>query len=252
MPNLKYRLRAGIIHLFISLSIAALAALMVLGLWYPYPYREISGGRELFFLVVAVDVVMGPLITLIIFNHTKTYRHLVIDFSIIGLLQLVALIYGLWTIYLARPVHLVFEFHRMVVVHAVDIDPAQLSQAPAELQTLPLTGPTLLSLRPFKSPDEQMNSTLLAAGGIAQAAQPGLWQSYDAVRVDILKEAKPVTQLKARFPDQVAAIDRGIAKTGLQANSLSYLPLLARKNAWTVLVDPITAQPIAFLSIDSF
>ena len=64
------------------------------GWWYPYPYRELSGGRELFALVVAVDVVLGPLITLVIFNPAKTRRHLVMDFTVIGLLQVAALAYG--------------------------------------------------------------------------------------------------------------------------------------------------------------
>ncbi len=41
-------------------------ALLVFAVWYPYPYREISGGRELFTLVVAVDVVLGPLITFVV------------------------------------------------------------------------------------------------------------------------------------------------------------------------------------------
>ena len=252
MHNLKDRLRVSAIHLTISLGIAALAALLVFELWYPYPYREISGGRELFALVIAVDVVMGPLITLIIFNRAKSRRHLAMDFSVVGLLQLAALSFGLWTVFVARPVHLVFEFHRMAVVHAVDVDPAQLGQARAELQALPLTGPTLLSLRPFKSFDEQHNSTMLALEGIAQAAQPGLWQPYDVARADILQEAKPVAQLKARFPDQAAAIDHAVARIGLQVNSLGYLPLVTRKNAWTVLIDSITAQPVGYLPIDSF
>jgi len=91
----------------------------------------------------------APPWTLVIFNRAKSRRHLAMDFSVVGLLQLAALSYGLWTVFVARPVHLVFEFHRMAVVHAVDVDSAQLSQAPAELQALPLTGPTLLSLRPF-------------------------------------------------------------------------------------------------------
>ena len=77
----KLRLRASAIHLAISLSIATLAAWLVFGWWYPYPYRERSGGRELFTLVVAVDVVLGPLITLVIFNTTKTRRHLLMDFQ---------------------------------------------------------------------------------------------------------------------------------------------------------------------------
>ena len=42
----KDRFKAGSIHLGISLMIATLAALLVFGLWYPYPYRETSGGRE--------------------------------------------------------------------------------------------------------------------------------------------------------------------------------------------------------------
>lgn len=252
MYNLKERLRASSIHLAISLGVAFLAALVVFGLWYPYPYRDISGGRDLFLLVIAVDVVMGPLITLIIFNRAKSRRHLAMDFSVVGLLQMAALIFGLWTVFVARPVHLVFEYSRMVVVHAVDVDPAQISQAPADLRALPVTGPTLLSLRPFKNFGEQHNSTMLAFEGIAQAAQPSLWQTYDASRADILKAAKPLAQLKARFPLQADVIDSAVTKTGFKANSLSYLPLLARKNAWTVLIDHVTAQPIAYLKIDSF
>ena len=146
----KNRLRASVIHLAISLAIASLAALLVFGWWYPHPYRERSGGRELFILVVAVDVVLGPLITLVIFNAAKTRRHLLMDFSVIGLLQVAALAYGLWTVFVARPVHLVFEYNRMAVVHAVDIEPSLLSQAPPDLQTLPWRGPTLLSLRPLQ------------------------------------------------------------------------------------------------------
>ena len=172
----KPRLRASAIHLAISLSIATLAAWLVFGWWYPYPYRELSGGRELFTLVVAVDVVLGPLITLVIFNAAKTRRHLLMDFSVIGLLQVAALAYGLWTVFVARPVHLVFEYNRMAVVHAVDIEPSLLSQAPPDLQTLPWRGPTLLSLRPLQG-GEVIESVLQAVGGIAQAAQPNLWQS---------------------------------------------------------------------------
>ena len=252
MNNLKDRLGASAIHLAISLSIALLAALLVFGVWFPFPYREISGGRDLFLLVIAIDVVMGPLITLVIFNRAKSSRHLTMDFSVVGVLQLAALCYGLFTVFISRPVHLVFEYHRMAVVHAVDVDPKLLSQAPAALQSLPLSGPTLLSLRAFKTSDEQFTSTLQAAQGLAQAAQPALWQPYEAGRVDILKEAKPVAQLKSRFPNQAAAIDSAVAKSGFGADKLGYLPLLGRKDAWTVLIDSVKAQPVGFLPIDSF
>ena len=251
MQPLKYRLRASAIHLAISLSVATLAALVVFGWWYPYPYRELSGGRELFALVVVVDVVLGPLITLVIFNVAKTRRHLMMDFTVIGLLQVAALAYGLWTVFVARPVHLVFEYHRMAVVHAIDIEPSTLTQAPPGLQQLPVGGPTLLSLRPLQG-SETVESVMLATNGISQAAQPALWQPYDAARADILRESHPAEQLAQRFPAQADAIARAIARTGRPLQALRTLPLLSRKTAWTVLIDAQTAQPVGFVAVDSF
>ncbi len=229
-----------------------MAALLVFGWWYPYPYRELSGGRELFALVVVVDVVLGPLITLVIFNAAKTRRHLVMDFTVIGLLQVAALAYGLWTVFVARPVHLVFEYHRMAVVHAIDVDSDLLAKAPPSLQTLPVTGPTVIALRPFKNPAEQFDATTAALKGFPLAARSDLWQAYEPARADVLKEAKPVAELRACFSHHAAQIDRAIAATDKQVTDLRYLPLLSRKTAWTVLLDATTAEPLGYLPLDSF
>lgn len=252
MVHWKNRLRAFLLHLAISLFFSALAALLVFGIWYPYPYRYISGGRELFLLVIAVDVVMGPIITMVIFNRSKTYRHLFMDFTIIGLLQVAALLYGLWAVFSARPVHLVFEYYRVAVVHAADVDQSTLIQAPPSLQSLPLNGPTLLSLRPFKGGNEEFDSTMAALGGVSQAAQPALWQPWDAARVEILKASRPAIGLKQRFTEQASQIDDAIVATGRAADHLRYLPLLSRKQAWTVLIDAQTTVPVGFLPLDSF
>ena len=71
--SLRFRpaLKAASWHVLCSVGVALLAAAVVFGLWYPFPYRDLSGGRELFFLVVAVDVVCGPLLTLVLFNPAK-------------------------------------------------------------------------------------------------------------------------------------------------------------------------------------
>lgn len=251
MQSWKSRLRASAIHLAISLSVATFAALLVFGIWYPYPYRELSGGRELFTLVVVVDVVMGPLITLVIFNTQKTRSHLVMDFTVIGLLQVAALAYGMWTVFVARPVHLVFEYHRMTVVHAVDINPEELAKAPPDLRKLPLLGPTLLSLRPLH-PSEAIESIFQAIGGLSQAAQPDLWQSYDVARTQILQESRPAAELKDRFASHSDAIDHAVARTGRPLQELRTLPLLSRKTAWTILIDAQSAQPVGFVPLDSF
>ena len=66
----------------ISLGLAARAATLVFGVWYPYPYREVSGGRSLFWMVVSIDVVMGPLLTLAVFNRSKPINALRLDLAI--------------------------------------------------------------------------------------------------------------------------------------------------------------------------
>lgn len=251
MSSWKKRLRATAIHFAMSLTVAAFAALVVFGVWYPYPYRELSGGRELFTLVVVVDVLLGPLITLVIFNSAKTRRHLAMDFTVVGLLQVCALVYGLWTVFMARPVHLVFEYSRMVVVHAADVSPETLAKAPSNLAELPLRGPTLLSLRPLKGA-EAIESVLQATAGIAQAAQPTLWQPYDVAREQILQESVSIARLKERFGDHSKEIDSAVARTGQPLSALRSLPLLSRQAAWTVLIDARSAQPVGFMALDSF
>lgn len=251
----KGRLKASGIHLGISLTLAILAALLVFFVWYPYPYREISGGRELFLLVVTVDVIMGPLMTLAVFNLSKPRKELRRDLTVIGLLQLVALGYGLWTVAVARPVHLVFEIDRFRVVHAIDVPTEMLNRAPAELQQLPLMGPTLLSVREFKDSRESFEATMAALQGAVLGARPDFWQSYEKAKPQILARARPLAELKTRFPARIGDIDRALQSASASARpgaAIGYIPMVGRSTFWTVLIDTNTAEVIAFVPLDSF
>lgn len=246
------RLKASAIHLGLSLVIAALAALLVFGIWYPYPYRELSGGRELFFLVVTVDVILGPLITLAVFNRTKPLPELRRDLVMVVLIQLAALGYGLWTVSVARPVHLVFEYDRFRVVHAIDVPPELLDKTPPGVEALPWTGPTLLALRAFHNDQEKMDATMAALQGASLSSRPDLWRSYAQAVPDVLQAARPVSELQVRFPARAQEIGRVLAATGRNPQTLRYLPLVGRKDYWTVFLDPVTAQMVATMPLDSF
>ena len=252
MQHMRDRLQAFGIHFLLSLLVASLAALLVFGLWFPYPYRAISVGRELFLLIVGVDIVIGPLITLAIFNRSKPVRELAMDLGIVAVLQLAALGYGLWTVCQARPVHLVFEYSRLTVVHAVDVEPSLLAKAPPALQSLPLTGPTPIALRPFKDASEQFDLTMAALGGAPLAARSDLWQPYEVSKAAILQASRPASELLARFPGDAARIEQAVAETGQPLVTLRYLPMVGRKDAWTAWIDSTTAKPLGFLPLDSF
>jgi hypothetical protein len=248
----RNRLRASGIHLGISLVIAALAALLVFVVWYPYPYREISGGRELFLILVSVDVILGPLITLAIFDRVKPWAVLRRDLTVVGLIQLAALAYGLWTVFVVRPVHLVFEYDRFRVVHAIDVPPELIGKAPVDLRILPVTGPTLLGLRPLRDGQEKLDMTLAALQGLDLGARPELWQSYEQSRADVLKQGKTVAQLRQRFADKASQIDAAAARTRRQTDQLLYLPMVGRKTFWTILLDSSSAEVLGFIPLDSF
>ena len=246
------RLRAGSIHFCISALIAAIAALFVFFFWYPAPYREISGGRELFLILITVDVILGPLLTVSIFNRAKPWPVLRRDLAVVGLVQLVALGYGMWTVFVARPVHLVFEFDRFRVVHAIEVPRGLLDQAPPELRALPLFGTTMLAVRPFLDANEKFNTTMTALEGLPLSARPDLWQPYADARARVLESAKPAALLKKRFPDSAVTIERAIEKSGRAPDAVLYLPLVGRKAFWTVLLDASTTEVIGFLPLDSF
>lgn len=250
--SVKIRLYASSIHACISLAVAALCAFIVFGVWYPYPYRDISGGRELFGIVVSVDVILGPLITLAIFNRAKPRIELVRDLCMVGLIQLAALGYGLWTVSAARPVHMVFEIDRFRVVHAIEVDETLLPQTPKGIQVLPLTGPTLLALRPFKDETERMEATLAALQGVSLASRPDLWSPYEEATADVLKKAKPGMQLVTRFPARAAEVEQVLKTIDRKPDSVVYLPLVGRKSFWTAFLDPVTAQVLTTMPLDSF
>lgn len=247
------RLRAAAIHLGLSAVVALLAGFLVFALWYPWPYREISGGRDLFLLVVSVDVVLGPLVTFAIFDRAKPRRELRRDLAAVGVLQLAGLLYGLWTVEIARPVHMAFEFDRFRVVHQVDIPLELESRAPEGMAVAPLSGPTLIAVRAFRSGQEKIDATLAALQGVQLGARPDLWEPYADARPRVLQAAKPVTELKSRFPQHAAEVDAAVRRAGRDPAKASYLPLIARKaEAWTVLLDAGTAEVIGYLPLDSF
>ena len=252
MINWKERVQASGIHLGISLAVAVLAALLVFGLWYPYPYRDISGGRELFLIVVTVDVIIGPLITLAIFNRRKPWTELRRDLGVVAAIQMGALGYGVWTVAVARPVHLVFEIDRFRVVHGVDVPEELLDLQAPKLQAMPWFGPTLLAVRPFRSANESADATMAALGGVQIGARPDLWEPYEAAKPRVLQVAQPVSQLKSRFREQAGEIDAMLAAAGRRPDATAYVPMVGRKAFWTAFVDPVTADVVAFMPLDSF
>lgn len=235
--NLVTRLKASGFHLLISLGVAALAAALVFGLWYPGAFRHLAGGRGLFVLVVLVDVVLGPLLTFAVFNMAKGWSQLKRDLAVIAALQLAALAYGLHTVYVARPVALVFEVDRYRVISAVDVNVAELPQAKPEYRTLPLTGPWMLSVRAAEPGAERTESLLMGLSGVDTSQRPPFWQPYSVARAQALAKSRPVNLLMTHYPARADDIAATLRELGLDPGQTRFLPVRARGD-WVALMRP--------------
>lgn len=102
------RLIAGFLHFSVSLSIFLLIFLLLINFWYPSPYFNNAGGWQGIKIVAGVDVVLGPLLTLVVFNPQKSARELMLDIGIIAVMQCAALGWGIHTLREQRPVAVVF------------------------------------------------------------------------------------------------------------------------------------------------
>ena len=84
----------ALIHLLISFAVACIVVAWVLIFWFLAPFVDISSGYPLFFLIVSVDLVCGPLLTLMLLHDQKTKKTRMVDLALIVLVQISALAYG--------------------------------------------------------------------------------------------------------------------------------------------------------------
>lgn len=254
--GIKIRSRASFIHLCISLAVALVAAGLVFWLWYPAPHHRLSGGLNLFLMLTGIDLIVGPILTFVVFNTTKPRRELVRDLTVIAIIQLAALSYGLNTAFHARPTHIVFEYNRFRVVHAdAEIPQEMLEKAPTGINTHPLAGPIYVSLRPIES-KERTDILVQELSGFPVAYRADMWQPYDAAKNMLIESARPVSELPLKIAaEDMQKVQQKIAvllrhEPGKTEKDFVYLPLLSRFGMGIALLPKDSTHVLGILEVD--
>ena len=231
-------LRAASFHLIISTIIAIIAATLVFGIWYPYPYRNLAGGRDLFFLIFTIDIVCGPLLTMVIFNPIKSRGELLRDLIFIIAIQIAALAYGLHIVWQARPVYLVLEVDRFKVVAAPELDASAIALLPEKLQPGPTKGPIVVAIREPKNSEERERVLFESVqGGRDYAERPEFYIPYeDEAALKSLQRSKALPTFLKRHPNQQSNAWDLAAKKRLKVSQLKYLPVQGRHD-WIAVLD---------------
>ncbi|MFN3713589.1 MAG: hypothetical protein ACK4SX_08020 [Alcanivoracaceae bacterium] len=235
------RLRAFLIHLLASVLVISVVLLLVFVFWYPAPLFTYEGAWLPLRILIMVDLVAGPLLTLVVYKPGK--KGLLLDMILITALQLAALGYGTHALWSQRPLAMVYAVDAWFVVGAGDIRARDID--PAIWQARPLAGPLPVFAERISDPDYLLKVLFEGAPDMhLLPAQYRPLQDHLQVLRHRATDLPALAQHSAATRQALASVD-----PDLLASSLA-LPLHGRLRSGTVLVDPDTGWPRAWLDLD--
>jgi hypothetical protein len=246
------RSRAFLTHLSLSALVVGTACAVIFFVWYPRPYFQAIGTWNVLRVLIGVDLVLGPLLTLIVFKPGK--RGLKLDLSVIAFVQLAALIYGLTTIYRERPYFTVFAVDRFYVLAHEDVDEAELERyrVSERIGTKPLRGPLhVAAVRPTDTAGLQRLMEQTVFGNKPDLERlPEYWRSYEDASADVIARARPLAALRAARPQAADEIAEILADLGLPEDRVAFMPMVAKNRDVSLLIDAVDGTPLDVLDVD--
>lgn len=251
--RIKYSFKLASVHLTISITIACLVAFAVFKCLYPWPFSSVLGVTHIFIILISIDVICGPILTFFVANPKKSNTETTIDLTIIGCIQITALLFGLNTIYQARPVANIFEQDRFVLVQANEVQTQLFQEALSSFQSLPTTGILTLATREPRDIDEKLESLDLSLEGIEPSLRPNWWINFDQTqRKKALQRSGSIKNLIQKHPEKKSMIVKSIKKLGIKQENVRFLPFVSLKALdWVVLLDK-DANILGYLHLDAF
>ena len=241
------KLRAVGLHFLVTLFIAIISATFIFVVWYPSPYTNIAGGFDLWKLLVGVELTLGPLMSFVVYRPDKSRRALLFDYAVVGVIQVAALLYGVSTLYSARPVFMVFVTERFELVTAVDFDKNELKKA-KDWRTSTF-GPSLVGVREAENElekDELMFDTVTSGRDIH--LRPKYYTEIDVENV--LRKVGELDDLKQKIQNSYLASK--IPTIESYDSSYGWLPVKNGFSFWVAIVRKSDLHVTEFLPIDSY
>ncbi len=223
------KLKAFGIHLSISLVLftAIIAACMTL--WYPPPYFWIDGGIQVTRIAALADIVLGPLLTLILFRPGK--RTLKRDLAVIGAVQIAFLAWGVGVLHREKPLLAAFVGYPTERFFPIPQQYLADSKRPiAELLALSTERPAFAAIR--------MPADRAAARELVRTQLSGLpsvfrqTERYEKLEGAHMEEVFKVARSRERiamiWPEAVADTERFAATRGRKFDDFAFVPVHGR------------------------
>jgi hypothetical protein len=255
--RMRFRLKAFGLHLAGSAS----ALTVVLGSlyfgWYYWPGWRLTDVTQVVTVLIGVDLVLGPLMTLIVANSKKSRRELTRDIGIIVAVQLCALIYGSTALWSGRPLYYTFSVNQLQLVQAYDIDS---DEAALGRKQNPSLAPYWYSLprwiwAPLPPDPEESNTIVLGAilgksGDVT--SMPRYFKTWDQGLPELGKQLKSLDEVNIAYfsKGQKKKLKELMQASGLPSDQRNVMPLTGRGRPLLAVFDPASLKITAILRVN--
>jgi uncharacterized membrane protein len=241
------RFKASAFHFLISASVVSVIFALIFLIWYPPPTFLIAGSFSIVLLLVGAGLILGPLLTLIVYRQDKP--GLRFDLGVIATIQLAALVYGMFALFQERPYYMVFVVDRINIVAEKSIDKSKLRFD--ELQQKPFAN----LIRVFARMPEGDEFQAFLKGVIFEGLpdmelRPEYWEPYSAGNEIIRNRIRPLSELNSVTELDKRRVQEVIERHSAEHPRLGYLPIASLDKDVGMIMDMDTAEPIDYIRVD--
>ena len=239
---MQFRLKAFGLHLLAS----AAALSLILGAlyfgWYRWPGWYLADVSHVVLVMIAVDLVVGPLLTFVIANRKKSRRELTRDVGMIVVVQLIALTYGATSLWNGRPLYYAFSEDVLQLVQAYDIDSDARVQG---REKNPALAPHWYSLprwiwAPLPQDKDETAKIVSAAvlGGDDVISMPKYFKPWDQGLTALRGQLHKPDTVKYFSKKEKQTLEQRIQAAGLPADQANAIPFTGRGHPLLAVLDP--------------
>lgn len=245
---IKNKLKASAIHLAISAFIIGCFLLFTLTIWYPEPFFTISGLQHIILILISIDIILGPLLTFIVFKPQKA--SLKFDLTIIGFIQIIALSYGIHTIYESHPLYIAYAIDRFTPINANEVNPEKATYD--ELKKSTINGPSLVYVQKPDDPAEMSRVTMEVLSGKPDLdARPEYYKPIQNFMSKIMANSIPIEKLQSNTANK-EQLDNFLNKNGKNIRDYAFLALSGKEKDVIWVFDRQNSKPIGVIDINPF
>lgn len=243
---MHFRLKLFSLHLLSSATILSLILGSLYFGWYRWPGWYLTDVTRVILIMVCVDVVLGPALTLIVANQKKSRQVLARDIGIIVTVQLSALVYGSLQLWSGRPLYYAFSENILQLVQAYDIDANEVRLGREQNPTL---SPHWYSLpqwiwAPLPQDVETSQQIVAAAvsGGDDVTSMPRFFKRWEDGLPSLRSQLKKVDDVAYFAKSEKKLLKEKMKAAGLPEDKSDTMPLTGRGHPLLAVFDPASLK----------